>query len=72
MIGSQEEECKETRVVFFSNCSPSMDGFLDTAELHTLLHSIEVEQVKTRTLHKPPFVPQGKECSALNDGYRSY
>ena len=28
MIGSQQEECKDTRVVFFSNCSHSMDGFL--------------------------------------------
>jgi hypothetical protein len=53
MIGSQKEECKETRVVFFSNCSHSTEWFFDTAELHTLLHSIEDKQVKTRTLHTP-------------------
>jgi hypothetical protein len=28
-------------------------GFSDTGKVPTLLHSVEVKQVKTRTLHKP-------------------
>jgi hypothetical protein len=50
--------------VFFSNCSYSINGFFRMAELHSLLHSLEGKQVKTRTLHKPPLVSQGRQGSA--------
>jgi hypothetical protein len=33
--------------VFFSNCSHQWRGFLDTAEIHTLRHSIDVKQSQT-------------------------
>jgi hypothetical protein len=49
MIGSWEEECKDTRVVFFSNCSHLIEGFFGYSGGSDLLHSIEDKQVETRT-----------------------